>query len=222
MIEAILPSAVVAVETRQDTVDITLFPAEEALIARAVEKRRREFTSARACARDALGQLGLPASAIVNGPRGEPCWPPGVVGSITHCDGYRACAIAHASKMASIGIDAEPHDALPYGVLSSIAGAQELAWLGNREQESPEVHWDRLLFSIKESVYKAWFPLERRRLSFDDAVITVEPATQTFTARLRGSGPRVAGRRLTSFTGRWLIRDGLLLTAIALPAQLPA
>ena len=129
MIEAILPGTVIAVEAREDPVDILLFPAEEASVGQAVEKRRREFTTARACARAALSQLGLPPSAIPSGERGEPHWPSGVVGSITHCDGYRACAIAHSTDILSIGIDAELHAALPEGVLSDIAGIQELSWL---------------------------------------------------------------------------------------------
>ena len=61
MIERILPSAVIAVEAREDLTDIVLFPAEEASIERAVEKRRREFTTARACVREAFAELGLPA-----------------------------------------------------------------------------------------------------------------------------------------------------------------
>ena len=52
--------------------------------------------------------------------------------------------------------------------------------------------WDRLLFCAKESVYKAWFPLAKRWLDFQDAAITVDPVRRTFTARLAGSGP--AGR----------------------------
>jgi 4'-phosphopantetheinyl transferase EntD len=218
MIETILPSAVIAVEAREDVTDIVLFPAVEASVGQAVEKRRREFTTARACAREAFSRLGLPPSAVTNGARGEPRWPAGVVGSITHCEGYRACAIARSTEMASIGIDAEPHAALPEGLLSDIAGIQELSWLQDRRQDQPGVHWDRLLFSAKESVYKAWFPVAKQWLGFEDVLVTVDASAKTFIARLLVSGPLVEGRRLTSFSGRWLIRDGVVLTAIALPA----
>lgn len=220
MIEAILPSAVIAVEARKDPTDIVLFPAEEASVGQAVEKRRREFTTARACVREAFAQLGLPPAAVANGTHGEPRWPSGVVGSITHCEGYRACAIARSSDMATIGIDAEPHAALPAGVLSDIAGTQELSWLDDQRRNVPGVHWDRLLFSAKESVYKAWFPLAKRWLGFEDAIVTLDTSTETFTARLLVSGALMGGRGLTGFSGRWLIRDGLVLTAIALPAPL--
>jgi 4'-phosphopantetheinyl transferase EntD len=218
VIETILPNAVTAVEARTDLADIILFPAEEAIIERAVEKRRREFMTARGCAREAFAKLGLPPTAIINGARGEPCWPSGIVGSITHCDGYRACAVARSADIATIGIDAEPHSALPDGVLSDIAGPQELSWLSERTHDAPHVHWDRLLFSAKESVYKAWFPIAKRWLGFEDAVVTVDIAAETFAARLLVPGPLLGGRQVVAFSGRWLVSDGLVLTAIALAA----
>jgi 4'-phosphopantetheinyl transferase EntD len=95
MLERILPPCA-AVRSAREDIDTALFPEEEAMVARAVGKRRREFSTARACARDALVELGEPPQAIPTGPKGEPLWPPGVVGSITHCDGYRACAVAHS------------------------------------------------------------------------------------------------------------------------------
>lgn len=218
MIEEILPHAVISVEALDDPSNVVLFPAEEVAVGRPVEKRRREFTTARACARMAFAQLGLPPSPITTGERGEPVWPTGIVGSITHCDGYRACAIARSTEMVTIGIDAEPNAALPKGVLSEIAGTQELRWLGDLQRTAPEVRWDRLLFSAKECVYKAWFPLAKRWLGFDDVVVTVDLSAETFSARLLVPGPLLTDRRLTVFSGRWLVRDGFVLTAIALAA----
>ncbi len=215
MIEEILPSGVVAVETREDELSAKLFPEEELVVGRAVEKRRREFATARSCARAALEQLGFPPVAIPTGTRGEPVWPTGVVGSITHCDGYRACAVARAAEVASVGIDAEPNAPLPKGLLGDVAMAQELPSLDRLEQELPDVHWDRLLFSVKESVYKAWFPLARRWLGFEDAVVELDPEARTFTARLLVCGPRLAGGPLRTLAGKWTVSEGTILTAIA-------
>jgi 4'-phosphopantetheinyl transferase EntD len=67
-------------------------------------------------------------------------------------------------------------------------------------------------------VYKAWFPLTGRWLDFTEARIGVQPEAGTFTACLLVPGPTVGGRTLTGFAGRWLARDGLVLTAIAVPA----
>ena len=47
-----------------------------------------------------------------------------------------------------------------------------------------QVHWDRVLFSAKESIYKAWFPLTGRWLGFEEASLSIDPAAGTFAARL--------------------------------------
>lgn len=217
MLERILPPSAVVCATRED-LDAELFPAEAAIVARAVEKRRREFATARACARDALAQLGEPPSPILVGEKGEPLWPTGIVGSITHCRGYRACAAARRSELLTIGVDAEPDLPLPEGLLDDIALAEERELLRDHSRRSPGPSWDRLLFSIKESVYKAWFPLASRWLGFEDAVVTIDPFGGSFGARLLVPGPVVGGRELRGFRGRWLAGDGFLMTAIAVAA----
>jgi 4'-phosphopantetheinyl transferase EntD len=221
MIEKVLPPQVASAEAFDDRDTVALFPEEEAVVARAVDKRRREFTTARGCARRALAVLGLPPVPIVPGERGAPAWPSGVVGSMTHCDGYRASAVAREEQVRTVGLDAEPNGPLPEGVLETIATPPERAWLQRRDGDRSGVCWDRLLFSAKESTYKAWFPLTRRWLGFEEAVVTPDPATGTFTARLCVPGPVVDGRALTGFTGRWIVSHGLVVTAIAVLAPGP-
>jgi 4'-phosphopantetheinyl transferase EntD len=213
-LQSILPACVTAVETREDLLEAKLFPQEEGTLGEAVDKRRREFTTVRACARTALQRLGIPPAPIPNGQRGEPLWPEGIVGSLTHCDGYRACALARDSLIVTIGIDAEPNAALPRGLLGDIARAEERTWLDRLLGERPTVCWDRLLFSAKESVYKAWFPLAQRWLGFEDAVISVDPGAGSFTARLLVEGPRLEQGPLRGFSGRWTVDEGIILTAI--------
>jgi 4'-phosphopantetheinyl transferase EntD len=215
----LLPPEVAAVEAFGDLPAAALFPEEEAFIGKAVEKRRREFATARACARAALARLGLPPVAIVPGAGGAPLWPSGIVGSVTHCDGYRAAAVARVRDVLTVGLDAEPDATLPDGVLDAIALASERAGLAALASALPGPCWDRLLFSAKESVYKAWFPLTGRWLGFEQAAVTFIPLTGAFSARLLVPGPVVDGRQLTGFTGRWLARDGLVLTAIAVPRR---
>ncbi|HEU5385058.1 MAG TPA: 4'-phosphopantetheinyl transferase superfamily protein [Streptosporangiaceae bacterium] len=219
MIGDILPPEVAAEEAFGDVPDIALFPDEEAAIARAVDKRRREFTTARACARVALAKIGFPPVPIVPGQRGAPQWPAGVVGSITHCAGYRASAVARACDVVTIGLDAEPHDTLPDGVLGAIAYGGEKARLAALAAARPDLCWDRMLFCAKESVYKAWFPLTRRWLGFEEASVTIDPVNRTFTARLLVDGPVVNGAVITGFEGRWLVSDGLITTAVVVTAN---
>lgn len=215
MIEEILPPSAVAIEARHDPSDAILFPQERTAVDRAVEKRRLEYTTARACAHAALEELGIAPAPILTGERGEPLWPAGVVGSITHCHGYRACAVGRAVDLPTIGIDAEPNDALPEGLVGDIARPEELVWLRRLQLRFPEVCWDRLLFSAKESVYKAWFPLAKSWLGFEDATLTVDPSAGVFVARLLVSAPLLGDGRVIGFRGQWMVRDGLILTAIA-------
>ncbi|GGW73017.1 4'-phosphopantetheinyl transferase family protein [Streptomyces xantholiticus] len=224
MIGDLLPTWAVAEYARTDATDDAtgvLFPEEEDCVARAVPKRRREFTTVRLCARAALRRLGHPPAPLLPGRRGAPRWPDGVIGSMTHCDGYRAAVVARAEDGLSLGIDVEPDGPLPEGVLDVVALPAEqdqLALLGARR---PTVHWERLLFSAKESVFKTWYPLTGRELDFHEAHVTVDLASGTFSARLLVPGPVIGGRRLSSFTGRWAADGGLVMTAIALPAATP-
>jgi 4'-phosphopantetheinyl transferase EntD len=219
MIERILPDQVTAVEAFGDDPAAKLFPQEWVAMARVTESRRREFATGRACARTALARLGWPEVAVPRGPRGDPLWPEGVVGSITHCAGYRAAAVALKKDVLSLGIDAEPDEALPdRDMLELIALDEERARLGELAAELPGTGWDRLLFSAKESVYKAWFPLARRWLGFESAHVSIDAEQGTFTARLLVGAPPVGGAPLTQLHGRWLAHQGLLVTAIVVPA----
>jgi 4'-phosphopantetheinyl transferase EntD len=224
VIEKILPGAVACAEAFDDPPDAVLYPQEEAVISRAVEKRRREFRTVRHCARQAMRELGLPPAAVLPGEHREPLWPPGVVGSMTHCAGYRAAVVAHSRDLLTVGIDAEPHQQLPPDVLVAITLADEQIRIAELAAAHGASHWDRILFCAKETVYKAWFPLTQRWLGFRDAAVTIDPAARdpaegTFSARLLVRGPTVAGHVLTKFDGRWLISDSLVITAIAIPAD---
>jgi 4'-phosphopantetheinyl transferase EntD len=216
MIECVLPANVESVEAFKDLLDERLFPQEEGVIAQAVDKRRREFTTTRACARAALARLGLPRSAIVRGPHGAPGWPPGVVGSMTHCVGYRAAAVAREDQVAGIGLDAEPHQPLPERVLDFIALRAEVLRLEALAERSPRVCWDRLLFSAKESAYKAWYPLTGRRFDFTAVDVTFDPVASSFEVRVPAPASLVNNSQLTQMSGRWLVHKGFVVTAIVL------
>jgi 4'-phosphopantetheinyl transferase EntD len=216
VIDEILPAEVRSASMREDTEEIDLFPGEQAAIAQAVDRRRREFVTGRACARRALQRLGYPPAPILPGPKRQPLWPTGVVGSLTHCDGYRAAAVARDDAFLTVGIDAEPHAALPRGVDKTVMLPSEQAALADLATRRPAIHWDRLLFSAKESVYKAWFPLAQRWLGFHDAELRFSATNGTFSAQLLVDGPVIGDRALRGFEGRWLVRDGLLVTAIVM------
>jgi 4'-phosphopantetheinyl transferase EntD len=217
LLSHVLPRTVAAAELYTDPPDLAPLPEEEPLIARSVAKRRNEFITVRHCARLALQELGVPPVPILKGDKGEPCWPDGVVGSLTHCDGYRGAAVGRNDAVRSVGIDAEPHDVLPHGVLDAISLPAERTELGTLPSG---LHWDRILFCAKEATYKAWFPVTRRWLGFEDAHITFTvDATATaggFESRILIDPAARSGPPLTALRGRWSVRDGLALTAIVL------
>jgi enterobactin synthetase component D / holo-[acyl-carrier protein] synthase len=212
MMGALLPSAAVVVEAFTDIPGEPPFPGEEHAVARVVEHRRREFITTRRCAREALARLGHPPAPIPTGSGREPLWPAGLVGSLTHCAGYRAAAVARAANVGGIGIDAEPHGPLPDGVLHLVTTSEERDMLGALAREFPRTHWDRVLFSAKESVYKAWYPLTQRWLDFGDAQLSIDAARLTLSARLLVDGP------LTQLHGRYLAAEDLILTAVSVAA----
>ncbi|MGN5635089.1 4'-phosphopantetheinyl transferase family protein [Streptomyces sp. AC154] len=88
MIERLVPASVSCACSHEDHWGAdTLFPEEAAQVARSTPARRAEFTSVRACARRAMTRLGRAPVPVLRGPRGAPLWPPGLVGSMTHCQG---------------------------------------------------------------------------------------------------------------------------------------
>lgn len=219
MIERLLPPYVSCAATREVTVpDGTLFPEEEELVARSVPKRRNDFATARACARRAMARLGLEPVAVLHGKRGMPLWPDGVVGSLTHCDGYRAAALAREADVLSLGVDAEPHAPLPDGVGQLVVRpAERERFTGPRAGEAGGIHWDRVLFSAKESVFKTWYPLTRSELDFDEADLTFHrdddrAAQGTFTARLLRTDPALP----PTLEGHWRVEAGIVATAVLL------
>ncbi|WP_460358746.1 4'-phosphopantetheinyl transferase PptT [Mycobacterium sp. ZZG] len=220
LLAGVLPGetdALAAAEMYSDPRELAPLPEEEPLIAKSVAKRRNEFITVRYCARQALVDLGMEPVPILKGQKGEPCWPDGIVGSLTHCEGFRGAAVGRRAEVRSVGIDAEPHDVLPDGVLDAISLPAERHELSAMPGG---VHWDRVLFCAKEATYKAWFPLTHRWLGFEDAHITFEVDScgeaGTFTSEILIDPQAETGPPLTSLAGRWSIRDGIALTAIVL------
>ena len=206
--DGLLPTGVAVADSRVG-LNVPLFLEEEERASSMVVSRRADFVTVRACARLALGRLGVPPVPLVPGEAGEPSWPNGIVGSMTHCRGLRAAAVAFAHDADAIGIDAEPDEPLPDGVIDIVASPAERRRL--RALPVGGVSWDRLLFSAKESVYKAWYPRERSWLGFEDADVALGDGV--LTAEIHGE----SGLRFT-LTGYWGVSDGILVTAVVVPA----
>lgn len=231
VIEGLLPQCVAVAEDVSDAPgdESVLSSAERALIATALPERRDQFAAGRGCARRAMELLGEEPRPVPADATGAPVWPSGLVGSITHCRGYRAAVLARRADVTALGIDAEPNLGLRDGVLELVSSAGERARLRESAALLPHVRVDRLLFSAKEAAYKAWYPLHGIRLGFREAELTLsgrvygngasglgDVAEGTFRVRLSERSGAAREFRHEVLHGRWAVRDFLILTAVTL------
>jgi 4'-phosphopantetheinyl transferase EntD len=184
-----------------------VLPEEEALICRAVEQRRREFRAGRHCAHEALAQLGQPQRAILRDERRAPLWPPGHLGSISHCRDFCLAACCVVGNIQGIGVDVEPLAPLKPGIGDYIHSKQESRFL----KAHPELP-ARLLFSAKESLYKCIYPLVQHYFGFHTVELTIDMENHGFTFTPTGKTRLELPRDLV-FSGRYLTTQSHLFTA---------
>jgi 4'-phosphopantetheinyl transferase EntD len=139
-----------------------------------VEKRRSEFTHGRYCARVAMANLGITPAAVPKGVDRAPVWPTGLIGSITHSGAAAAAAVAYSANFRSIGLDIETSEPL----------TPEITALICRPAENPQNDGTRakILFSIKESIYKCLYPMTRTYIDFLEMEVFYDADTQKFSA----------------------------------------
>jgi 4'-phosphopantetheinyl transferase EntD len=152
-----------------------LLDAEAASIASRIMAVRRASGAARVVARELLGQLGYAASALPRGASGEPMWPAGIVGSLAHDDRVAVAVVGLQRSVGAVGIDVEPAVPLPPDMLELIATPHELHRIADDPLRG------KLLFAVKEAVYKAAYPLDRKFQEFRD--IEVDLAGRTAVTR---------------------------------------
>lgn len=176
------------------------------LSAQASDRRRTAFMLGRAAAHEALKMAGLnPVPAVLRGARGEPLWPKNFIGSISHSNGFGVAVVGRSGPARSIGIDLEKISSTrPIELRRRVCTAKELLWIEAGGEKQDERFC--LLFSAKESLYKALSPLTYKYLGFRDVEITFAPGGLRFSAvLLRDAGAEfVAGTRLN---GGYQIKD---------------
>lgn len=188
---------------------------EEAVIARAVDKRRREFRASRHAARKALALLDMPDFRLLPGKGREPLWPEGIAGAITHTGQFCAVAVARTENTLGLGIDAEQNDPLKDELKSMICTPSESAWVAQKERAgSPWV--SKLIFSAKECIHKVYYPLNYHTLDFLDAELEVDLFHQTFRAQI--IRPLKEARvPIFALEGRFIVDEKHVYSAIHLP-----
>jgi 4'-phosphopantetheinyl transferase EntD len=189
-----------------------LFPAE---IYPMAPRRRATFEAGRACAHAALKELGSPDFAIPIGPSGAPVWPPGFVGSITHTNDVAAAIVARSENVRGVGLDletAEPFDDAE--IVRMVCRPEEL--VSGRDLSDPaNLERGKLLFVIKEAVYKLYRPLIDTFLEFHDLSVSLDESAAAFRATLvNPRRPSLAGHR--TITGNFAKAEGLFIALASL------
>lgn len=185
-----------------------LVGGEGAHLARAIDKRRREFAAGRAAARAAMAQLGGAPLAIPMAEDRAPIWPKGWQGSISHKDTLAAAMVTQ--EAATLGLDLEEATPLDEKLLPSICSEAEI----NSIKGSQQALNAKLIFSAKEAAYKAQYPISRVLFGFHHLHLDLHAADQSFTATFRQeAGPFPIGATLL---GRYTQVAGHFVTAVSI------
>ena len=184
-----------AMVSGEDQASYTLHTEEARILSpRACGRKRVEFALGRTAAHFALKQIGLESPApVVRGQKGEPIWPEGIVGSITHCHPWTVAVAVQCSNGFAIGVDLETKERMQGTDISDLVCREvELDWVrgGDFQQRLT------MIFSAKEAVYKALYPLCRRYIDFKEVELTWLPEQHRFQGRfLTPLGPNVQQRQ---------------------------
>ena len=210
LMDALIPGAAKCHECPPQPAHPLLHQLEEVQLAGSSmsDKRRREFSLGRWCARQAMAAFDSSQVPLLIGPSRAPIWPQGITGSITHCEDYCAAAIADTKDVITIGIDAEPWDKMSYEIQAHIATEEEYAH-SDLDRSDPSAL--TLLFSAKESIYKALSPLTGLFFDFLSVKIVVDTKINQFFITSTTVSEILTYR--SCLIGRFLITDRLVLTS---------
>ncbi|WP_313195405.1 4'-phosphopantetheinyl transferase superfamily protein [Shinella zoogloeoides] len=156
-----LPAVRLGCRLIRDGDEALLLPEEAAALPARRLAARRASGAARALARDLLTAEGMISVAIGRGPAGDPLWPAGFAGSLAHDDEMAVAVIARKADIPSLGIDVEPAEPLPDEIAALAVMSGDVL-----EGVDPRLA-TRLLFSAKEAVYKAAYPLDEEILGYE-------------------------------------------------------
>ena len=144
--------------------DRLLSPAESVCIGRAVLARRRASGAARMLARSLLSFPSEPHPDIFWSSSGAPIWPAGIVGSLGHDEFVAAAIVGSSAAFGGLGVDVESAEPLDDELIPIVATPDE-------QRASDDPLQAKVLFCVKEAVFKAVNPLDRRFLGFDEIVV---------------------------------------------------
>ncbi|MCI2286167.1 4'-phosphopantetheinyl transferase superfamily protein [Colwellia sp. MSW7] len=151
----------------------------------AVVKRQSEYLCQGYVAVKALSKLGFTTYNVSTGKHREPIWPHGVLGSITHTNTSAFCTVALRKNVRYLGIDHENwiSSMNVEEIKRSIINSQEDKLISQIDLAYEQAF--TLVFSAKESLFKALFPSLQCYFDFKDAqIICIHMKNKTFIIKL--------------------------------------
>lgn len=219
----ISPHVSTASTTEKQLLNFKASDPELALLSsRACEIRKTQFLLGRMAAHMALSQLGVTEpNPILKGPRGQPLWPDGYIGSITHTKSIGLAAVAKQENILALGIDLEARDRkFNHKTAKHVCTPAEEAWVfANGDDVQSRL---LSLFSAKESIYKAYVPIIHGSLGFKDVDLTWDPTRNRFIGNLlRQVSFRDEVSAISSFTVQCVSQQGYICTWFVIQRQSP-
>jgi len=173
-----------SMKTMADYDERRLYPEElELLGPKAIQKRRKEFCLGRSAAHSALSKINITNFPILKGGHNEPIWPPGVAGAISHSSEIALAAVARKEKSAGVGLDIELLDeTISTDIVKLICTLREAEWVAAGKEQ--RIERMLMIFSAKESAFKAFFSLMNVFISYLDFELIWDETAGHFEGRL--------------------------------------
>ncbi len=193
-----------------------LHPLEQGYAVKMSRKRRVEFMVGRGVARRAMAPFGYATAPILVAPDRAPVWPENVVGSLSHSTTACIALVASARNFVSLGVDLEEDLPLDAELIPEVCQDVEIRWLSDHPPVR-RVRLARLVFSAKETAYKAQYPLTGELFGFDRFSVSFDFAKGLFAARFNGAMRGFTDNQCLN--GCFQIGNGLILTAMTLTSS---
>ena len=180
----------------------SLLPPEQKEATQFKGRRSDHFSSGRYAARCAQIDLGLTPSPIGKDGR-VPIWPRGLVGAISHDSMYAGAMVSNGFR--GVGIDFEKSDRVQEKLFKKLFSSSEIENIRDLPNGAATI-----MFSAKESIYKAIYPILRRYVGFHEVEIKLDWEAKTFDVQYVGK--EMTQVMVLTRGGCWAISGGHVLT----------
>jgi len=190
-------------------------------IRKAVPKRKAEFLAGRFCAKKALENVMKNPADVGIGDDRNPLWPDKVKGSISHCNTSAVAVVNNATDIGGIGIDIEHSisDTTIKNIRSQIVLQEEIKLFLHSSLTETTIF--TIIFSVKESFFKAAYPIVKRYFDFDAVtVLRIDPATRKILFKLNYDLHPTLEKGMLLRGEFHMLDDDRLATLVTLPEEM--